>query len=486
MPAGDIKVGIRTIGVYLPKFRISGKVLSEAWRRPMGRTVKSVPNHDEDSLTMAVGALVNTKDDTTRADALYFATTTAPYKEKSSASLIATAADLPPDARTLDFGGSLRAGTSAFISAAESILAGRSKDIIVAAADTRFAEPGSDLEVLTGAGAAALEISADVGSMAFEVIDFDSGTGDLMDYWRKADDRYVRHSDLKFAMIYGATRTVSTKVLQFLEKRGRNIAEYNKVIISVPDPRSTRSIAKQLKLSPEQVQDNFMGKIGLIGNAQPFIMLADAASNCPEGSDILMANYGDGCDIIELKKTGKIKSPLLEKGIDAALADAVDIPNYTKYLSYHDLIQDSTQQLTTEPFSSPILAFREGPFNIRLQGKRCKKCGTIQTLDLKVCPHCMTREDFESHKLSKNGVINTFTQEYYYPTPEPPVTMAVIDLEGGGRLLAQMTDTDPEKVEIGMPVELTFRRLHQGAEFWNYCWKCRPVDKQADDKGGGS
>ncbi|UCH90040.1 MAG: OB-fold domain-containing protein, partial [Thermoplasmata archaeon] len=88
--------------------------------------------------------------------------------------------------------------------------------------------------------------------------------------------------------------------------------------------------------------------------------------------------------------------------------------------------------------------------------------------------------------LSKRGIINTFTQEYYYPTPEPPVTMAVIDLDGGGRILAQMTDTDPKSVSIGLPVELTFRRLHQGGEFLNYCWKCRPIGKSVKASGGES
>ena len=53
--------------------------------------------------------------------------------------------------------------------------------------------------------------------------------------------------------------------------------------------------------------------------------------------------------------------------------------------------------------------------------------------------------------------------------------MAVVDLEGGGRFLCQMTDVDPAAVEIGMEVELVLRRMREGAGDHYYYWKCRPV-----------
>jgi 3-hydroxy-3-methylglutaryl CoA synthase len=491
MPDSTKKIVLKNLGVYLPRFRITGKVLSEAWHKPMGKGTKTVPNFDEDSLTMAVGASVKAVDNSggsDKLDALYFASTTAPYDEKSSASLIAAAVDLPAGVRTMDFGGSLRSGTSALISAFEAVTAGRLSNIIVTASDSRFAEPGSDLEPMIGAGGAALIISDNAAEGALEVTDYETSAGDLTDYWRRNDDRYIHHSDLKYAMIYGATKTVVDTIKSFIEKTGRNLTEFHKIILSVPDGRSARTIAKQLKISPEQLQDNFVGQIGLVGSAQSFIMLTEAASISPAGSEILLANYGDGCDIICFKKLSKGPGGQPESIVSEALAGASELASYTKYLSYHNLIRDSTQNLTSEPFSSTILSYREESRNIRLHGKQCKNCSTIHTLDLSVCPHCSTHENFEDFKLKRTGTINTYTQEYYYPTPEPPVTMAVIDLEGGGRILAQMTDTDAGVVSVGMKVELTFRKLHQGAQFVNYCWKCRaveiPVKTDAKSRGG--
>ena len=53
--------------------------------------------------------------------------------------------------------------------------------------------------------------------------------------------------------------------------------------------------------------------------------------------------------------------------------------------------------------------------------------------------------------------------------------MAVIDLEGGGRLFTQMTDCDPDAPRIGMDVELTFRKFHESKGYTHYFWKARPV-----------
>ena len=82
----------------------------------------------------------------------------------------------------------------------------------------------------------------------------------------------------------------------------------------------------------------------------------------------------------------------------------------------------------------------------------------------------------EPVKLQKRGRIFTFTLDHlvggeYLETPVPKV---VVDLDGGGRVFFDMTDVDPAAVKIGMEVELTFRRLHDGAGFHNYYWKTRP------------
>jgi uncharacterized OB-fold protein len=67
----------------------------------------------------------------------------------------------------------------------------------------------------------------------------------------------------------------------------------------------------------------------------------------------------------------------------------------------------------------------------------------------------------------------TYTVDHLAVNVEHPLPMAVVDMEGGGRLYLQVTDA--EGIQIGVPVVLTFRRLHEGGGNHNYYWKARPV-----------
>ena len=72
-------------------------------------------------------------------------------------------------------------------------------------------------------------------------------------------------------------------------------------------------------------------------------------------------------------------------------------------------------------------------------------------------------------------MVATYTQDYLAFTLQPPMVMAIIDFEGGGRVELEVTDCDPEKIEIGMELEMTFRRLFTADGIHNYFWKARPV-----------
>ena len=37
--------------------------------------------------------------------------------------------------------------------------------------------------------------------------------------------------------------------------------------------------------------------------------------------------------------------------------------------------------------------------------------------------------------------------------------LALVDLEEGTRLLAEVVDCDPEKIDVGMPVQVDFQRI---------------------------
>ena len=83
-------------------------------------------------------------------DLVCFASTTAPYAEKSSAAVLAAVLDCGPAVSVADLGGSLRAGTTGLRLALDAVRAGSAREALVAAADVRLAPPGSDVEADLG------------------------------------------------------------------------------------------------------------------------------------------------------------------------------------------------------------------------------------------------------------------------------------------------------------------------------------------------
>ncbi|MEP0774042.1 MAG: Zn-ribbon domain-containing OB-fold protein [Acidobacteriota bacterium] len=118
----------------------------------------------------------------------------------------------------------------------------------------------------------------------------------------------------------------------------------------------------------------------------------------------------------------------------------------------------------TTPSSARLT--REYPARYRLEGARCLACGEILYPRRLVCPACGARE-FAAHRLASHGVVKTFTVIHVAGSAfkhQVPYILAVVALEGGGTLTCELTDLVDQQPEIGMPVELQFRRIQEDGE----------------------
>ena len=95
--------GITSIGLYLPVFRLNRDEIVKVWTGRSTGGTKAVAGYDEDTVTMAVAATLNCLGGGDGAEGLFMATTTAPYREKQSAAIVASVADLPVTTRTGDY-----------------------------------------------------------------------------------------------------------------------------------------------------------------------------------------------------------------------------------------------------------------------------------------------------------------------------------------------------------------------------------------------
>jgi len=409
-----MEVGIVSYGVYLPRYRLSNKTLAEAWRRPAdlptapagqaGKSEKAVANFDEDSLTLAAESCFNALDGSAsspfssipslsrdnfggaRPDSLSFASTTFPYQEKLSASIISTLLDLPESTRVQDFAHSLRSGTMALIKASEDLKAGYSKLSLVTAADCRTARPGSDSEPFIGDGSASLLLGTE--NIIARIIESFSISSDFTDIWRKDTDTYLNSGDIRFGQEVGYTRLMESAIQNILRKTNLKPSDFAKVILTPRDPRSHLGLAQKLGFNPKtQLQNDLTQSVGFAGTAHPLLLLIAALEESKPKDKILLASYGDGSDAMILEVTEEIKKIQDKKLFQTALTRRKELTSYTKFLEFRELLKGQPK-IAAEAFTSLIMQHREQDIMMQLKAKKCQKCQMILTLRQKVCSQC--------------------------------------------------------------------------------------------------
>lgn len=462
--------GIVSYGAYIPKLRLERRHIAESWGTRGAPGEIAVGNFDEDSVTMAVEAGRDcVQDDPEGVGGLYFASTSAPYDEKSCSTLVASVLDLPGDALTADFGTTLSAGMSALIAAVGAVDDDLAESVLVTAAECRVPEPGTSDEQTLGDGAGAVLVGKEDPVARIEGIY--THYEEIMGSWRTADDHRVRDYNPRFFASKGYIPSMGAALKEAAREFGVTLEEVGRVAYSAPDFRSHGQVAKALKLDKEKVQDAMFGAVGGCGCAQPLMMLAAALEGAAPGDRILLAGSGDAYQVVLLEVTEKIKDLAARRGIAGHLESKQQLESYAKFLRYKEL-------LDVEPMknnSSPIQMWRDRKAVYPLYGKRCLECDTVYFPPRRVCPNCRAYDRNEDVKLEKRGRLFNFLDDHLYQSVETPTTLTITDLEGGGRIYAQMTDREVGEVELDMDVELVFRRIHDGASFHNYFWKTRPV-----------
>ncbi len=472
-------VGITSYGAYVPVYRLGRDVIARAWGKGGGRGERAVAHFDEDSVTMSVAAGRNALSgiDGMGVDALFVATSTAPYHEKLAASIVGTALDLGRETRTADFGNSLRAGTIAINSAIDAVKAGAANNVLVTAADLRLGLPQGDHEQNLGDGAAAVSIGGE-GVLA-EIEHRTSIVEEIHDVWRADNDAFIRSSEDRFAITQGYERGVKGVVQRLLQQSGLSQSDFSKVAIYGPEARSHAALVKALEFKPEQIVAPPFATIGNTGAANAMLTLVLALEGAQPGERILFVGYGDGADAFVLRATEGIARVKPERSLSDQIASKRAVPTYEKYLLWRQLLSTESPRRPDPIVSSPAALFRERRRVLALYGQRCVACNTIQYHPLhtmRICSVCKTKDRFEWVRLSdRKGEVYTFTLDNLAASIDPPIVFTTVDFQGGGRIVCEMTDVDPAEVQVGMPVEMCFRKLFTVKGIHTYFWKSRPA-----------
>lgn len=465
-------VGIAKYSAYIPRLRLSLAQIAEAWgRASVQKGEVAVGNYDEDAFTLALEAAFQCTDALGQPpDGLFFASTSAPYREKQLAAYAATVCDLPRTVCCMDFGGSARAGLHALLAAENAVRSGRISSCLVLAAEARLAEPESEWEGLLGDAGAAVVVARE--QVAAEIVDSASINEEFTYFWRTDTSPFVRAQPGKFSQTYGYVRDVAEAIRAVLERRGLRPANIAKLALHTPEARAAAEVARRLGFDPRmQLVEPPGQSIGSAGAADPLLALGAALDEARPEEWVIVAGFGEGADALLLRTTELVRTGRAGKSWKEWLAAKTPLHSYQKYLKYRGLLRDDDggEAITN------VLEFKELEQDVRLHGSRCQVCGTVQYPLAHVCINCRTPEKLETVPLSRRGTVFTYTVDHLIANVEHPLPMAVVDLDGGGRLYLQVTDFVDGEVEVGTPVVLTYRRLHEGGHNHNYYWKARPV-----------
>jgi uncharacterized OB-fold protein len=97
-----------------------------------------------------------------------------------------------------------------------------------------------------------------------------------------------------------------------------------------------------------------------------------------------------------------------------------------------------------------------------LVASRCRRCGVVAFPRQSSCAAC-TSGDVEAHRLARRGTLWTWTIQCFPPKSPPyagapedfePYGVGYVELPGELRVEALLTEADPARLEIGMPMEL--------------------------------
>ena len=130
----------------------------------------------------------------------------------------------------------------------------------------------------------------------------------------------------------------------------------------------------------------------------------------------------------------------------------------------------------------PVVSFLKIPDSgdPYLEGHQCKACNAVFLGERSVCSSCSARDQIEAIKLSNAGELYVYSIVHRsFPGIEVPYVSAIVDLEGGGTVKGNLinVDPDPEKIQMGMPVEVVYQTAPtkdaEGNEYLTYYFQPR-------------
>ncbi|MCL4422726.1 MAG: OB-fold domain-containing protein [Actinobacteria bacterium] len=475
-----MKRGIVAYGTYLPYWRLARPAIGAALGMPAGGGSRSVAGYDEDTTTMAVEAArvaLASAPQPSRSCEVVFSTTDPAYLDKANAVAVHDALGLPRSAPAFDMIGSVSSGSAALR------YAGRADGpVLVALSDMRNGMGGSSDERDGGDGAAAFLFDS-TSQVVVEFLSFGSATSEFLDRWRLPgeasshlwEERFGEHEYIPLA---------EQAMADALKQAGVTSAEIDHFIVTGVHTRAVRALQHSSRFPAHALADDLTKAIGNTGTAHQGLVLASVLDSAAPGALVLAVSLADGVEATVLRVSEQIddyrNSRSARATVASQLGSAKGDLSYMTFITWRERFhREPPRRPEPTPPASPPSA-RHDPWKFAFTASRCTACGTRLIPPGRVCINCGAVDHMQSERLADvPATVATFTIDRLAFTPSPPMVVAVVDFDGGGRFRCELTDVDPDSLCIGDRVEMTFRKVSTSQAIHNYFWKAKPIRKEA-------
>lgn len=143
------------------------------------------------------------------------------------------------------------------------------------------------------------------------------------------------------------------------------------------------------------------------------------------------------------------------------------------------------EQTDLTPVAEGLFTGPPGP--PQLIGSECVECGVVTFPLQPSCPRC-TSLDVKERLLARRGTLWSWTIQSFRPKSPPyvagdgaefePYGVGYVELPGEVRVEARLTESDPDRLRIGMPMELTLLAVPGRGGSMVATYAFRPLEEQ--------
>ncbi len=465
--------GILGYGVHVPYYRLQRSAIGATLGAGGGKGTRAVASYDEDATSMSVeaarAALGSFAAPTPAA--VYFCSVTPPYLDKTNANAIHAALNYPSEVFAGDMVGSARSTTAALTAALND-----RRPVLITSADVRTGRPGSGDEAALGDAAAAVMIGSDGDAPVIaEWIGTSSITHEFLDRWREPGWNYSRVWEERFGeSVYN--KLVAEAATVAFKDTELSAADIDRVVISGLHARAVRSAAAAAGVSAVPSAQDLTAAIGNTGSAHGLVALAQALDTAEPDETLMLINLADGCDVSIFRTTDAIVDYTPARPVAQQVQQGNDSLEYAKFLTWRGYLDREPPRRPDPESPAGPPSERNTGWKFALIGSRDRGTGNVYLPPQRVALEGGAVDDYELVPMADiEATVATFTIDHLAFSPSPPTLAVVVDFDGGGRFMTELTDADADEVHIGLRVRMTFRKVLTANGVHNYFWKAIPV-----------